>query len=54
MYISFRWSVCLSFLGLYGLHSFNGWWAFRFFSAAQNVIGVYLASPHVRNNASEG
>ena len=25
-----------------------------FFSVAQNVIGLYLASPRVRNDASEG
>ena len=30
------------------------WWAFRFFPAAQNAIWFYLASPDVRNNASEG
>ena len=29
----------------YRLNFFNGWWAVRFFQAAQNVIGFYLASP---------
>ena len=45
------------FLGCIGLnHFFTGWWAFRFFSAAQNVIGFYLASPHTPhpNASSEG
>ena len=38
--------------GLYDLKTLTAGGPFVFFSAAPNVIGFYLASPHVRNNAS--
>ena len=50
--ISFRWStlVCRSccFLWAVQIQRFNGWWVFRSFAAAHNVIRFYLESPHVR------
>lgn len=42
-----------SCFGLYRLEHFNGWRAVRFCPAAQNVIGICLASPHVPNAPEE-
>ena len=46
--------VMPSIFGPYKLQkNCDGWWAFRFLQLRKNVIGFYLASPHLRHNASE-
>ena len=52
--ISFGRPLRFSFLGHNRLPIINGWWAFRIFSAARNVLRLYLAPANVRNNASRG
>ena len=54
--MSFRWSFCLPFLGLYTLQAFQllVGLSFSFLKQHKKSSDFDLASPHVRNNASEG